>query len=190
MKVKIYVFRHSESVYNKMGVFSGRSQVRLSTYGRKKAQQIAQKLKNEKIDLAFTSPLSRTKECLDYILKYHPETEITVDKKLIERDCGKLTGKSKKEYAHKYPKLFPIYHRSYDIPPPGGESMKQVDKRVSSFIKDLLRIVKKRKIKTVIIATHGNSIRPIRKHFEGLSNKEMMEIETGKGEVIEYSIDI
>ena len=188
MKTKIYAFRHSESVHNKKGVFSGRSDVELTTSGRKKAQQIARKLKNKKIDLAFTSPLSRTKECLDYILKYHPETKVVVDKRLLERDYGKLTGKNKKEYARKYPKLFPIYHRSYDVSPPGGESMKQVDKRVNLFLKDMLNTIKEENIKVVIIAAHGNSIRPIRKYFEGLNNKEMMEIETDKGSVLEYYI--
>lgn len=186
--MKIYIFRHSESTHNKKGFFSGRSDAKLTAYGKKKAQQIARKLKNEKIDLAFTSPLSRTKECLDYILEYHPETKVIVDERLIERDYGKLTGKNKLEYARKHPILFPIYHRSYNIPPPGGESMRQVDKRVSSFIKDMLRIIKKKKAKTIVIAAHGNSLRPIRKHFEGLNNKKMMKIETKKGEVLEYSI--
>ena len=189
MKTKIYIFRHSESTHNKSGVFSGRSEAKLSTYGKKKVQQIAQKLKNKKIDLAFTSPLLRTRECLDYVLKYHPKTKIVVDMRLIERDYGKLTGKNKKEYARKHPKLFPIYHRSYDVPPPGGESMKQVDKRVSSFIKDMLKTIKEKKIKAVVIAGHGNSMRPIRKFFEGLDNEEMMKIESKKGEVFEYSIN-
>jgi broad specificity phosphatase PhoE len=188
--MNIYIFRHSESTDNKKGSFSGRSDVKITTYGRKKVQQIAQKLKDKKIDLAFTSPLSRTKDCLDYILEYHPETKVIIDKRLIERDYGKLTGKNKLEYARKHPKLFPIYHRSYDVPPPGGESMKQVDKRVSSFIKDVLRIIKKKKIETVVIVAHGNSIRPIRKYFERLSNEEMMKIETKKGEMIKYSVSI
>lgn len=186
--MRIYVFRHSESTHNKRGTFSGRLDAKLTAYGKKKARQIAQKLKDKKIDMAFTSPLTRTKECMGHILKHHPETKVIVDKRLIERDYGKLAGKNKLEYAQEHPMLFPIYHRSYYIPPPGGESMRRVDKRVGSFIKDMLKIAKEKKAKTVIIATHGNSIRPIRKYFEGLNNKEMMKTETKKGEVLEYSV--
>ncbi len=188
MKSKIYIFRHSESVDNERGIFSGRSDVELSVYGRKQAQQVARKLKDKEIDLAFVSPLLRAKESLDYVLLYHPQIKVIYDERIIERDYGELTGKDKRIYAKKHPKLFPIYHRSYDVPPPDGESIVQVEKRVNLFIKDMLKIIKKRKAKGVVIATHSNAIRPMRKYFENLSNKEMMQIENKTGEIFEYQV--
>ena len=132
-KLNLYALTHCESAYNKKEIFSGRVDSKLTKKGHEHAKQIAEKLKNKRIDLAFTSSLSRAKQTLNHILKYHPETEVIIDDRLIERDYGELSRKSKEKYKRQHPKLYPIYHRSYEIPPPGGESMAEVEKRVLSL---------------------------------------------------------
>ena len=84
---------------------------------------------------------------------------------------------------------YKIIHRSYDVPPPGGESIKMVEKRVKSFIKDLLKKMKKEKV-SVAISAHGNSMRPFRKHFEKLSIKQMMKLENPWDDYFHYTIDV
>ncbi|MBW2963782.1 histidine phosphatase family protein, partial [Candidatus Woesearchaeota archaeon] len=82
-----------------------------------------------------------------------------------------------------------IIRRSYDIPPPGGESVKMVEKRVKSFIKDLLKKMKKEKV-NVAISAHGNSMRPFRAYFEKLSREQMMTLENPWDDYFEYTITI
>jgi len=183
----VYVVIHSESVYNRLGIFTGRVDSKLSERGHHDALHLAIKLKNKKIGMAFTSPLKRTRETLKYILKYHPETKVVVDNKLIERDYGILSRKNKEKYKKDYPDLYPIYHRSYKISPPKGESMMDVEKRILIFLKDMINLIKEKKV-NVLIVTHGNAIRPIRKYFEGLSSKQMMELKNIKDRVFTYKI--
>ncbi len=190
MRCYIYVFRHSQTYYNKRHIFTGgRIDSKLTPFGIKQAEKIAKKLKGKRIDYAFTSPLSRAKDTLKIVLKYHPECKkVFVDERLVERDYGELTRKSKDKYAREHPDLYPIYHRSYDVAPPGGESIKDVEKRVMPFIKDLIEFVKRNKV-NVAISAHGNSLRPIRKYFEGLSNEEMCKIETVQDDYYEYYVE-
>jgi len=75
------------------------------------------------------------------------------------------------------------------VPPPGGESIKQVEKRVKPFIKDVLEKAKKKKV-NILVVSHSNTIRPIRKYFEKLSNKEMMKLEYQRHKIFRYKVDI
>lgn len=188
MSGRLYVLTHCESCYNRRGIFTGRIDSKLTAAGHKHAERLAGELKNKAIDIAFISPLSRTKETLVHIRKYHPQMKVVVDKRLIERDYGDLSRKSKVKYKTEHPDLFPIYHRSYDVPPPGGESMREVEKRVLAFIKDVVSLIKKEGVNVLIVA-HGNSIRPIRKYFERLSSDQMMALENLRHRVFTYGVD-
>ena len=84
---------------------------------------------------------------------------------------------------------YTLWHRSYNTKPPGGESIKDVEKRVKSFVKDLLRFMKKYK-GNVAISAHGNSMRPFRKHFEHLSREKMMQLENPWDDYFAYSIEL
>ncbi len=170
----IYLITHTETYYNRRRIFCGQRDSRLTPLGHRQAEAIGRKLKNEKIDAVFTSPLGRCLETLKHIKKYHPDIKVIKDPRLIERDYGRLTGKSKVKYRQQHPKLYQIYHRSYETAPPGGESMIKVSKRVLSFLKDALRYLKKKKADALIIG-HNNSVRPIRRYFEKLSVKQMMQ---------------
>ncbi|MCX8193790.1 MAG: histidine phosphatase family protein [Candidatus Pacearchaeota archaeon] len=188
-KLKIYLFRHGQTFYNKKRIFTGWKDSKLTPLGIKQAKKIARKLKNKKFQVAFTSDLSRCKDTLKEVLKYHPECKkVIVDWRLRERSYGKLEGISHKKFIEKYGKeKFDIYHRSYDVPPPGGESIKVVEKRILAFIKDMLKMMKKEKV-NVAISASGNSMRPFRRYFEHLSIKEMMELENPWDDYFEYSV--
>ena len=188
---KIYLFRHGESFFNKNKEFTGWKDSKLTPAGIKNAQKVAKKLKNKSFQVAYHTRLSRSKNTLKEVLKYHPECqEIIKDDRMIERSYGKLQGKKHTTVIKKYgQKQFDIWHRSYNVPPPDGESMQDVEKRVNSFIKDLLKKMKIEKC-NVAIAAHGNSMRPFRKYFEKLSKEQMMKLENPWDDYFEYTIEV
>ncbi|MBU1245611.1 MAG: 2,3-bisphosphoglycerate-dependent phosphoglycerate mutase [Nanoarchaeota archaeon] len=99
-----------------------------------------------------------------------------------------LSGKDKAKFIKKVGTAeFDTIHRSYTIPPPGGESIRDVEKRVIPFVKDLIKFMKKNKV-NVAISAHGNSMRPFRRYFERLSVKQMMELENPYDKYFEYTI--
>lgn len=141
------------------------------------------------------------------------------DDRLIERSYGQLEGKSHEwfvktagehdliEYLHWHKAHYLDYNhsnelikkfgerdlakvrRSYSLTPPGGESMKDVEKRVLAFLDDLLVICREFKV-NVALSVHGNSMRPIRRYFENLSAKEMMHLENPWDQVYEYTVNL
>ena len=189
VKLHIYLFRHGQTFYNKNKYFTGWKDSKLTKKGISDAKKIAKKLKNKKIYTAYKTRLSRSKDTLKEVLKFHPECkQIIEDDRMIERSYGKLEGKSHKSIIEKYgKKQFDIWHRSYDIPPPGGESIKMVEKRVKDFIRDLLKKMRKEKI-NVAISAHGNSMRPFRAYFEKLNREQMMKLENPWDDYFEYVI--
>jgi 2,3-bisphosphoglycerate-dependent phosphoglycerate mutase len=191
MKLKIYLFRHGQTFYNKNKYFTGWKDSKLTEKGYADANAVAKKLKGKKIDVAFCSHLSRSKETLKTVLKYHPECKKTiVDDRIIERSYGDMQGQSHAAFIKKHGReLFDKYHRAYDFPPPNGESVKMVEKRVDSFIKDLLAMMKKEKV-NVAISAHGNSMRPFRKHFEKLTIQKMQKLENPWDDYFEYVVDV
>ncbi|MCX6748930.1 MAG: histidine phosphatase family protein [Candidatus Pacearchaeota archaeon] len=189
MGCKIYLFRHGVTRDNAEGIFSGWRDVSLNEKGRKDACIISLRLKDRKIGLAFHSGMKRSIETLNEILKFHPECNLIVeDPRIKERNYGKLQGKSHLEIVQKQgASKYDSWHRSYETKPPGGESIKDVEKRVLAFIKDLLKLVKEKKV-NVAISAHGNSIRPIRRYFEKLSIPEMCSLYNDYESVWEYEV--
>jgi broad specificity phosphatase PhoE len=185
----VYIFRHSESTDNRNGIFSGWRDAKLTPYGISQARKIAKKLKTKHIELAFSSDQTRALQTANEVLKFHKGVPIIVDARLRERDYGKLTGTSKEAFKKKNPKLYQVYHRSYNKGPPGGESFHDVNKRVAPFIKDLLKIMKTFKA-NVAISAHGNSIRPLRKHFEHLTISQMRKIENPHDKYWVYRVKV
>lgn len=191
MKLHIYLFRHGQTYFNLAKRFTGWKDSKLSPEGIKSAKRLAEKMKKLKFQIAFQTRLSRSKDTLKYVLKYHPECKkIITDDRMIERSYGRLQGKYHKTIIAKYgQKQFDIWHRSYDVPPPGGESIKMVEKRVLSFIKDLMKLMKREKV-NVAISAHGNSMRPFRRYFEKLSIKEMMKLENPYDDYFDYTVEV
>lgn len=182
----LYAITHTETYYNKNRIFTGRKDSLLTPLGRRQAQEVATKLKNRKLGLVFVSPLRRCRQTLKPILKLHPEAQATVDRRLVERSYGKLEGKNKIKYKTQNPKLYHIHHRSYEVAPPGGESMIAVEKRVLPFLKNALKLMRARKTNALIIA-HNNSLRPIRRYFEKLTPSQMMRLDNYH-QIFEYKI--
>jgi len=189
MNLKIYLFRHGRTYFNEEERFTGWKDSRLTKDGIKNAVVISKKLRNRKIDVAFETRLSRSRQTLKDVLKYHPECKkIIIDDRMIERSYGLLEGKFHKTIIKKCGiKRYNIWHRSYNISPPQGESIKTVEKRVLSFIKDLIEFMKKSKV-NVAISAHGNSMRPFRRYFEKWSVNHMMDVEMPYDKYFEYTI--
>jgi len=190
MKCYIYLFRHGTTTDNAAGKFSGHRQVDLTQRGHDDAKIVSLRLKDKKIDVAFQTSLKRSKETLKEVLKSHKECKtIITDDRMIERSYGKLQGKTHLQYIKDHsPEMYDKFHRGYYTRPPNGESIRDVEKRVKSFIRDLLKFIKENKV-NVAISAHGNSMRPFRKYFEGLTIKEMLEIENPYDNYFEYVVN-
>jgi len=191
MEYSIYLFRHGQTYFNESHRFTGWKDSKLTKQGIKEAKKVALKLKNKKFQVAYQTRLSRSKDTLKNVLKYHPECKkIITDDRMIERSYGNLEGKFHSTIIKKYgKKQFDELHRSYNITPPKGENIKQVEKRVLSFIKDLIKYIKKNKV-NVAISAHGNSMRPFRRYFEKLTIKQMTALENPWDDYFEYKVKV
>ena len=183
---KLFVFRHAQTTDNVAHTFSGSRDPELTESGIEEAQKIRDILKDEKVTKAYCAPNKRTKHTLEIVLEHHSDVEMVADPRLKERDYGDLTGQNKDEIAKKHPKEWPLWHRSYDVPPPGGESIKEVEVRVMEFIKEVIQNVWQNDV--IFICASGNSIRPMRKYFEKMSNEEMSSYENVRGHIYSYEI--
>ncbi len=168
--MKIYVFRHGQTYYNRDHMFTGFKDSKLTPKGIRQAKVIARKLKGKNIQVAFYTRLSRSKDTLKEVLKFHPECKKLIkDDRMIERSYGCLAGMRHSAIVNNYgQEKFDIWHRSFGVRPPGGESFADVEKRVKSFIKYLKVFVRKNKV-NVAVSAHGNSIRLFRKIMEKAS---------------------
>jgi 2,3-bisphosphoglycerate-dependent phosphoglycerate mutase len=189
MICNLFVFRHAETNDNSNDIFSGWRDPDLTSKGLLQAEEIAQQLEQEKIDYAFTSHLFRAQRTLEIVLKTHQKVPVFVDDRLIERCYGTLQGKSKVEVAAERPKWFAKVHRGYDFPPPEGESMKMVESRTLPFVVQLEGWLRQNP-GNVAISCHGNSMRPIRRIFEHLSLKQMLQLENPQDKAMEYALHI
>jgi 2,3-bisphosphoglycerate-dependent phosphoglycerate mutase len=189
MICNLFVFRHAETTDNSNNIFSGWRDPDLTPKGLLQAQEVAQQLEKEKIDYAFTSHLMRAKRTLEIVLKPHPKVPIVIDDRLIERCYGALQGKSKTEIAAEKPEWYAKVHRGYDFPPPEGESLKMVESRTLPFVVQLEGWLRQNP-GNVAISCHGNSMRPIRRVFEHLSLKQMLQLENPQDWAMEYALHV
>jgi 2,3-bisphosphoglycerate-dependent phosphoglycerate mutase len=187
--VNLFVFRHAETTDNSNSIFSGWRDPDLTSKGLVQAQEVAEQLENERIDYAFTSHLLRARKTLEIVLESRPDVSVSIDDRLIERCYGLLQGKSKIEVASERPEWFAKVHRGYDFPPPEGESLKMVENRTLPFILQLKKCLRQNP-GNVAISCHGNSMRPIRRVFEDLSLKQMLQIENPQDKAMEYALEI
>ncbi len=187
--LKIYLFRHGQTTYNRDEKFTGFHNPPLTSLGLQQAKTIANKLKNKKFQLAFQTKLKRSKQTLSAVLKYHPECKkILTDNRMIERNYGSLNGTSHSDFINKFGiDKYNAIHRGYNTPPPKGESFATIESRVRPFLKDLIKLIKKQKV-NVAISAHGNSIRLFRKLMEHSSIKKTTSWFIPYDKVFVYSI--
>jgi 2,3-bisphosphoglycerate-dependent phosphoglycerate mutase len=183
---KIFIFRHGETYDNKYHDFSGWRNVDLDEAGILEAQKIRDQLKDQPVTKAYQSDLLRSQRTLEIALENHSNYEVFTDTRIKERDYGDLTGLSKDEIEKHLPENFELWHRSYNVAPPEGESLQQVEERVLSFIAE--ELPKWRQNDVIFISAHGNSIRPMRRFFENISIEEMCSYENVPGKIYSYQI--
>ena len=166
---KLILLRHGQSQWNLENRFTGWKDVPLTDQGKEEAKKAGQLLKknNVKIDIVFSSVLQRANKTAEITLKQtgleHLWTgenlNMIKNKSLNERDYGDLVGLNKKETAEKFGKeQVHIWRRSYDTPPPNGESLKDVVERVSPYYENNIHPLINEN-KNIIIVAHGNSLR-------------------------------
>jgi 2,3-bisphosphoglycerate-dependent phosphoglycerate mutase len=189
MICKLFVFRHAETTDNARAIFSGWRDPNLTEKGLMQAQEVAEQLSDKEISYAFTSHLMRARKTLEIVLRYHSHVPVFTDDRLIERCYGILQGKSKSRVAEERPEWFTRIHRGFDFPPPEGESLKMVEERTLPYLNELKEWIRVNP-GNVAISCHGNSMRPIRRVFEHLSLKQMLQIENPQDEAMMYALHV
>ncbi len=188
---KLVIVRHGQSQWNLENRFTGWIDVDLSPAGIEEANKAGDKLKGYEFDIAFTSDLIRAQRTLDIILDSIGGNNVPVfkDKALNERMYGDLQGMNKDECREKFgADQVKIWRRSYDIPPPNGESLKDTSDRVLPYYHEKIEPELKAG-KNVLISAHGNSLRALIMHLEKLSKEEILETEIPTGSPKEYILD-
>jgi len=173
--------RHGLSVYNDQNRFTGWKDVNLNEQGIAEAEQAVSLLEKIDFDMAFTSKLKRANDTLNLILKGIKQESIPIEKDLAlnERDYGDLVGQNKAEAAKEFGnEQVQIWRRSYDIPPPGGESLKDTANRVIPYLNEKI-LPQVYDGKNVIVSAHGNSIRAIVMEIKKFTPEEILRTEIG-----------
>jgi 2,3-bisphosphoglycerate-dependent phosphoglycerate mutase len=191
---QLVIIRHGQSQWNLENRFTGWVDVPLSAQGIEEAKAAGEKLKAYQFDEAYTSDLQRAQHTLQYILEGIGQTSIPVTRNLAlnERMYGDLQGLDKADTAAKYgAEQVHIWRRSYDIAPPGGESLKDTADRVIPYLEAEI-LPKLRAGKNIIIAAHGNSLRALVMYLEGMTPEQILafEIPTATPRVYELDADL
>jgi 2,3-bisphosphoglycerate-dependent phosphoglycerate mutase len=192
MERLLVLVRHGQSEWNLKNLFTGWKNPDLTEQGVKEARTAGQTLKEMKLefDEAFTSDLLRAQKTLDLMQEeMGTDLRITRDQALNERDYGDITGMNKDEARKQFgEEQVHIWRRSYDVPPPGGESLKMTAERVLPYFdKEILpRVLSGKRI---LVSAHGNSLRALIMQLEGLTPEEILKRELGTGTPIIYRLD-
>ncbi|WP_456434190.1 2,3-bisphosphoglycerate-dependent phosphoglycerate mutase [Thermosulfuriphilus sp.] len=212
---KLVLIRHGESLWNRANRFTGWVDVPLSEKGRKEARKAGRLIRGIEFGRAYTSLLIRAIETLLLVLAEAGGGKIPIIKhqqgrmkdwgeyqgdhsqeisvfqalELNERYYGRLQGLNKTETAEKYgPEQVRLWRRSYDVPPPGGESLKETAGRTIPYLqKEILPVV--RTGENVLVVAHGNSLRSIIMHLDDLGPEEVVRLELATGVPVIYEID-
>ncbi|MBO9691169.1 2,3-bisphosphoglycerate-dependent phosphoglycerate mutase [Chryseobacterium sp.] len=188
---KLFLVRHGQSLWNLENRFTGWKDIDITETGIEEAKKAGLALKGERIDIAFTSALIRAQHTLSIILNEmgNPNIPVVKDKALNERSYGNLEGLNKAETALKYgDEQVHIWRRSFDVVPPGGESLKDTYNRVIPYFESQIRPLLKQG-ENVLIVAHGNSLRALIMYLEHLSPEEILEREIATGFPLTYVFD-
>jgi 2,3-bisphosphoglycerate-dependent phosphoglycerate mutase len=189
----LVLIRHGESEWNRLNIFTGWKDVGLSEEGVAEAHRAGTMLKeeNRKFDCAFTSTLRRAHNTLSIILGELDQKGIPTvkDAALNERDYGELVGVNKDEARRRFGAAqVHLWQRSFDVAPPGGESLKDTAARVIPFYQKRI-IPEVNEGKNVLIVAHGNSLRALIMQLDRLSPDEVMQLELATGVPMIYRLN-
>ena len=189
----LVLVRHGESEWNRLNRFTGWKDVGLTDEGMAEAHRAGAMLKETgtQFDSAFTSTLKRAHNTLDIILEELGQPRLPTVKAaaLNERDYGELVGINKDEARKRWgSEQVHLWQRSYDIAPPGGESLKDTALRVVPFYERWIA-PELQKGKSVIVVAHGNSLRSLIMELDHLTPDEVMQVELGTGMPLVYRLN-
>jgi 2,3-bisphosphoglycerate-dependent phosphoglycerate mutase len=185
--------RHGQSEWNLKNLFTGWKDPDLTPLGVDEAKAAGRRLKAKGIgfDIAFTSDLVRAQNTCQLMLDELGQSGLTTirDQALNERDYGELSGLNKDDARKKWgEEQVLVWRRSYDIPPPGGESLKDTAARVLPYyVHDILPVVLSGK--RTLVAAHGNSLRALIMAMEGMTGEQIIARELATGVPIVYRLN-
>lgn len=188
----LVLVRHGQSEWNKLDLFTGWKDPDLTDQGVREAHRAGRLLREQDVsfDIAYTSALLRAQRTLEIILGEIGQTDLEVvkDARLNERDYGQLAGLNKEDARKRWgaDKVL-MWRRSYDVPPPGGESLKDTAARVLPFYKSRIW-PGVRAGQNALIAAHGNSLRALIMYLEELTAKQIIERELPTGAPLVYRL--
>ncbi|MDZ4368838.1 MAG: 2,3-bisphosphoglycerate-dependent phosphoglycerate mutase [Afipia sp.] len=189
----LVLVRHGQSEWNLKNLFTGWKDPGLTELGVKEAVAAGRKLKEQGLtfDVAFTSVLTRAQHTLDLALKEMGQTGIPITRHLAlnERDYGDLSGLNKDDARAKWgEEQVLIWRRSYDVPPPGGESLKDTLARtLPYYVQEILPSVLRGQ--RTLVAAHGNSLRALIMVLEKLTPDQILKRELGTGAPVVYRLN-
>ena len=189
----LVLVRHGESEWNKKNLFTGWKNPDLTEKGVIEARWAGRVLRNEglRFDIAFTSALKRAQHTLEIMLDESDQSNVETirDEALNERSYGDLSGLNKDEARERWgDEQVMLWRRSFDIPPPGGESLKDTAARVLPYWEKAIwpRVLAG---ETVIVVAHGNSLRALIMHLEDLTGEEIIARELATAAPIVYRLN-
>ena len=193
MSGTLVLVRHGQSEWNLQNLFTGWRDPGLTALGHEEAKKAGALLagKGLKFDVAYTSELSRAQVTCEHILAAvgQPDLETVRNLALNERDYGDLSGLNKDDARAKWgEEQVHVWRRSYDVPPPGGESLRDTGARVwPYYMHDIQPHVLRGE--TVLVAAHGNSLRALIMALDGMTGEEVVKVELGTGVPIVYRLN-
>lgn len=192
MSASLVLVRHGQSEWNEKNLFTGWKDPGLTAKGVEEAKSAGIQLRTEgfQFDVMFTSDLLRAQKTGEIILKELGVTNLPVIKNqaLNERDYGDLSGLNKDEAREKWgDEQVHIWRRSFDTPPPGGESLKGTAERVLPYFKKEI-LPQLLEGKNILIAAHGNSLRSLVMELDHLTKEQVIKLEIATGDPIYYEI--
>ncbi|MEE8125678.1 MAG: 2,3-bisphosphoglycerate-dependent phosphoglycerate mutase [Nitrospirales bacterium] len=188
---QMVLLRHGESQWNLENRFTGWVDVPLSPRGEQEAKEAGQKLQTFRFNHAFTSVLTRAIKTLEFVLEVIGQTDLQVVKHqaLNERKYGELQGLNKAETVEKYgDHQVKLWRRSYDVRPPGGESLQDTAERVIPYYQEKIWPILS-KSESILVVAHGNSLRALVMHLDQLSREEVLELNIPTGAPLLYELD-
>ena len=189
----LVLVRHGQSEWNLKNLFTGWKDPDLTDKGREEAREAGRKLKAQgfAFDVAFTSALTRAQHTLDLALKELGQSGVPIHRNLAlnERDYGDLSGLNKDDARKKWgEEQVHVWRRSYDVPPPGGESLKDTLARtLPYFVQEILPCVLRGE-RTLVVA-HGNSLRALIMVLDRLSPEGILKRELNTGVPVIYRLN-
>ncbi len=186
----LILVRHGQSEWNSKNLFTGWKDPGLTELGVKEAKDAGKLIADKGIlfDLMYTSILTRAQKTGDLILQEmrHPEITIIKNEALNERNYGSLAGLNKDDARKKWgDDQVHVWRRSFDIPPPDGESLKDTAERVLPYFKSEI-MPKVIEGSSILIAAHGNSLRSLIMELDSISSEEIVNLEIPTGAPIQY----